>query len=119
MTFLEYWDSLFKTTATALVYDRAHNLFPVRLADRKVADHFFTKGTEQNAWREAVIDELVVCHIYRKEHDEDPRKAIAEAIAWNMKIALDPAVSKEAQDLYDKGIAEGRRQALLTPSQGI
>lgn len=55
------------------------------------------------AWREAVIDELVVDHIYNKEHESDPRKAIKDIINWNVGVALDPQVSSSAQDLIDLG----------------
>lgn len=55
------------------------------------------------AWREAVIDELVVCHIYNKQHESDPRKAIKDIINWNVQVALDPQVSSDAQALIDLG----------------
>jgi len=48
---------------------------------------------KQNPWKAAVIDELVVCHIYTAEHDNNPRKAIKDAIQWNCEVALDPRVS--------------------------
>ena len=50
-------------------------------------------------WREAVLNELIVAHIYTKEHDNNPRKTIHDAITWNCQVALDPAVSTEAQSL--------------------
>jgi len=50
-------------------------------------------------WREAVLNELIVAHIYTKEHDTNPRKAIQDAITWNCQVALDPAVSSDAQKL--------------------
>ncbi len=58
----------------------------------------------QNPWKAAIIDELIVDCIYSKEHESDPRKALAEAIDWNCKVALDPSVSKEAQDLQQRAI---------------
>ena len=58
---------------------------------------------QDELWKDAVIDELVVCHIYNKEHDGDPRKAIHDAISWNVQVALDPLVSSDAQALIDKG----------------
>ena len=68
--------------------------------------------TEQaNPWKEAVIEALIVNHTLRKEHEEDPKLALAALIDWECKIALDPAVSSEAQALIDKG----RKEAL--PSQ--
>jgi hypothetical protein len=50
-------------------------------------------------WREAVLNELIVAHIYTKEHDTNPRKAIQDAIIWNCQVALDPAVSSDARKL--------------------
>ena len=50
-------------------------------------------------WREAVLNELIVAHIYTKEHDTNPRKAIQDAITWNCQVALDPAVSSDARKL--------------------
>lgn len=64
-----------------------------------------------DAFREAVIDELVVSHIYTAKHDADPRLAIHDAIAWNVAVALDPQVSASAQDLLDQGRADGMRDA--------
>lgn len=54
-------------------------------------------------WKEAVLNELIVAHIYTAEHDTNPRKALQDAIAWNCQVALDPAVSADAQALIDKG----------------
>lgn len=56
-------------------------------------------------WKEAVINELVVAHIYQAKHDNNPRRAIQDAISWNTDIALDPLVSKDAQKLIDQGAA--------------
>lgn len=38
-----------------------------------------------NKWREAVIDELVTCCIYSKEHDTNPRKALQDLISWHIE----------------------------------
>lgn len=65
----------------------------------------------QDEWKDAVIDELVICHIYNSNHDNDPRKAIKDAIEWNVQVSLDPSVSSDAQALIDRG----RREA--APSQ--
>lgn len=50
-------------------------------------------------WREAVLNELILAHIYTKEHDTNPRKAVQDAITWNCQVALDPAVSSDARKL--------------------
>lgn len=52
-------------------------------------------------WKEAVINELIVAHIYGQVHDDSPRKAVHDAITWNCQVALDPAVSSDAQRLRD------------------
>ena len=59
-------------------------------------------GDASEAWeqmRAAVLDALIVGHIYRAEHETDPRKALADLLAWETQIALDPAVSSAAADL--------------------
>lgn len=63
---------------------------------------------EQLTWKEAVLNELIVCHIYNSSHDNDPRKAVHDAITCNCQIALDPTVSSEAQALIDRGAVESR-----------
>lgn len=59
---------------------------------------------QNNDFYNAVVDELVCCHIYSKEHDSNPRKAIQDMIKWNCDVALDPAVSRDAQALIDRGV---------------
>lgn len=61
-------------------------------------------------WKEAVISELVVAHIYQSKHDKDPRRAIQDAISWNTDIALDPQVSSDAQKLIDQGAKAERKR---------
>ncbi|MHB8413894.1 MAG: hypothetical protein ACYDB1_00670 [Acidiferrobacteraceae bacterium] len=69
----------------------------LRLAARQGA------SAPDDAWKAAVIDALIVACIYRAEHDADPRLAINELIAWEQEMALDPAISKEARDLIERG----------------
>jgi hypothetical protein len=61
-----------------------------------------------NPWKEAVIDKLIIAHSYTEEHEDNPIKALNDLLSIEMQIALDPAVSSEAQALIDKG----RRAAL-------
>lgn len=68
-------------------------------------------GAGAEAWeqmRAAVLDALIVGHIYRAEHETNPRKALADLLAWETQIALDPAVSSAAADLI-------RRHTTPTP----
>jgi hypothetical protein len=85
-----------------------------------VSVHFYTKlppdtdlyaepvaaPAQKRGWKEVVIEKLMVSHIYRNEHDSDPDKALNDLIAWQMRIALDPQVSSDAQALIDKGKKE-------------
>lgn len=61
------------------------------------------------SWKDEVIDQLVCCHIYNGTHDNDPRKAVNDLIAWHVQVALDPQVSSDAQALIDRGSAEHSR----------
>jgi hypothetical protein len=61
-------------------------------------------------WKEAVIDQLVVAHIYQAKHDTDPRRAVQDVISWNTDIALDPQVSSDAQKLINKGAEQQRKR---------
>lgn len=59
-----------------------------------------------SAWREAVIDALVVAGIYRAEYETNPRKALNDLLAWEGNVALDPKVSAESR----ARLAEARRE---------
>jgi hypothetical protein len=59
-----------------------------------------------NAWRDAVIDRLVIGHMATAAHDSDPILALNDLLNWERAIALDPAVSAEAQALIDRGYAD-------------
>ena len=61
-------------------------------------------------WKQAVINELVVAHIYQAKHDTDPRRAVQDVISWNVDVALDPLVSGDAQKLIDRGAAEEQKR---------
>ncbi len=62
--------------------------------------------TELRRWRDAVIDQLVVAHIYNDTHDADPRKAIRDLLEWTSSVALDPLVCYEARALVEQGRQE-------------
>jgi hypothetical protein len=55
-------------------------------------------------WREAVLDELANCCMDAPP-DEPPRSILKRVIQWHIAVALDPAVSAEAQALIDKTVA--------------
>ena len=57
-------------------------------------------------WKSAVIDELITSWAITAEHETNPRKAVQDAISWEVQIALDPMVSSDAQKLIDSGKAK-------------
>lgn len=57
--------------------------------------------SDDNAWKEAVIEACVVNHLSWDE--DDPRATLRNLINWETKVALDPKVSKAAQDLIELG----------------
>lgn len=68
---------------------------------KDLAEH--VKLTEAMEWRKAVENELTSLHILDATHENNPFKAVRDIVSWNQKIALDPAVSKEARDLVASG----------------
>lgn len=53
-------------------------------------------------WKNVITDELMFAHIYQSIHEIDPKKALTDIINWNVDVALDPAVSRDAQALIKK-----------------
>ena len=59
-----------------------------------------------NMWKEAVVEQLVSIGIYNPSHDDDPVKAVANLLDWEIQTALDPKVSTPAQELYTQGVID-------------
>ena len=58
---------------------------------------------KRNEWQEALHDALTNVWALSAENQNDPRKAVADLIAAETRIALDPAVSLGAQALFEQG----------------
>lgn len=54
-------------------------------------------------WRQAIEDELICYHIGTAQSFPDAKAALKNLIDWHVLVALDPAVSSDAQALIDKG----------------
>jgi len=65
-------------------------------------------STEQNLWKETIIDALVVSHIYGNEHEDDPKKALNDLLNWEIGLALNPQISSCANDLVELGREQER-----------
>ena len=67
---------------------------------------------ENEGWKQAVIDQLVVLHIYNDTHNDDPRKAIKDLVTYENSLALDPLVSERASELIEQGKKERDKELL-------
>jgi hypothetical protein len=59
------------------------------------------KSAKGREYREALIDALVVNHIYRDIHDKDARRAVADLVCHEINLALDPQVSSMAANMIN------------------
>jgi len=60
------------------------------------------EALEQDAWKTAMVERLIVLHIFSKSHEEDPAKAINDIVSYEVAMALDPLVSSDAVALIKK-----------------
>lgn len=78
-------------------------------------------GSTPDDFKEVVLEALMVAALHRADHDTDPRRALADLIAWEVSIALDPLVSSEANALILRGRAEcqsfRRKPAMVLQSE--
>lgn len=70
--------------------------------------------TFDGPWKQAVIDRLLVLHIFQEVHVKDPRKALADLLDYETILALDPSVSAAAAQLVTKGRVEGAIEAQVS-----
>jgi hypothetical protein len=76
-----------------------------------LADTSQQERAKSNPWRDAIDDALVCAGLDCTSPDDSPRDAIYRLVQWQVQIALDPAVSGEAQALIDRGAAEERAKS--------
>jgi len=69
-----------------------------------------------NPWKEAVLD-VLAHNCIDAPLDESPRSILARVIAAEVQIALDPAVSADAQALIDRGRALAHGVQALDPNK--
>jgi hypothetical protein len=72
---------------------------------------------DENPWKMAVTAAMICAHILRREHETDPEKALAELLAWEIDVALDPAVSSRAEALVQRGRDEPGKQGEFTEEE--
>ena len=70
------------------------------ICPEKAAAFAASEVSRVQQWKEVVIDACVVNCIGWDEND--PRKTLSDLIGWEVQIALDPKVSKEAQELVSR-----------------
>ena len=52
-----------------------------------------------NEWKDVILDQLMLYGLYKSEYEFDSKAALKALINWELSVALDPAVSLEAQKL--------------------
>lgn len=65
--------------------------------------------TDSDPWREAVHELCIVS--WAPFYPDDPRRTLIELVGWEIRVALDPAVSSGAQALIDEGKRQARSEA--------
>jgi hypothetical protein len=48
----------------------------------------YNEGLRASEWKEAVLEELMTWHIYRYEHEKNPRKALHDLALVNSDVAI-------------------------------
>jgi hypothetical protein len=84
-----------------------HHLFDQAALDAAVAA---ARGEERRQWITAIDEAMVCSHIGVFNDGDDPRAALNKVLAWHQTVALDPAVSSDAQALIECGRAEERER---------
>lgn len=70
-------------------------------------------ASERAAWVSALDAEMVCCHLgVFIPGTHSPRECINRLLAFHQELAVDPAVSHEAQTLIDRGATEERARQL-------
>lgn len=65
----------------------------------KLKDSAFQEYKEFLEWKTAIEDACIVNWV----PITNPKETIEKLIEWNVKMALDPAISKDASDLIERG----------------
>lgn len=76
----------------------------------EVIDALRSQLAAAEAWKNAVVDALVVSWEYGVENKDNPVQAISDLLAMAQREALDPAISEQAKALVDR--AEVAEKAL-------
>lgn len=61
-------------------------------------------------WRDAVENELIVCHLGTADSFPDARTAMQVLLAFTTQVALDPEVSQGARDLLNRQSATAKNE---------
>ena len=60
----------------------------------------------KDKWKNAIINELEICGIYRKVHDNNPKLALNDLINWNIEVYVfhqkEQRVSSKIKNLWYK-----------------
>lgn len=63
------------------------------------------RALQNNAWRKAIDDARLSLMLDITAPDANPAASVKELVAWANELALNPAISSDAQALIDRGLA--------------
>ncbi|MDR6853777.1 hypothetical protein [Variovorax guangxiensis] len=84
-----------------------------RLGSKRKDDR---ESEARDEWKDTVMDALVTSAAFRKEHENDPEKALTALVKMKTCMALDPAISIEAEALVQRGRDEVNGKSDITVS---
>lgn len=83
----------------------------------RVRSLFGCKAEPDNPWRDAVDEFLIVACLSPIREGEHPEHALGRLLQWETMIALDPAVSTQAQALVERGKSESEAEVKRLKAQ--
>lgn len=92
------WSRKQPSDAVHFMYEDGEDWIRRDEVERQLNGFAESRVHELQAWKDAVIDAAVVNWTFTKEHENNPRLAIAALLAQAQKEALDPVISKEAAE---------------------
>lgn len=100
--------------ANAEMQPEANTKSLIRTLPTKTMNELLDLIAELEPFKTMLIEALIVSHIYSSEHETDAKKALYDLIGWEVKIALDPQVSSDAEALIQKGRDESNTERAFT-----
>ena len=87
MVELAWWHPQFGCDSLQMVVDNA----------RAILARWGNPAPPHDPWKEVLLDALVCNFLLEKEHENDPKKALNDLIAWEKQLTTDPLINPASQ----------------------